>query len=91
MVVNPERERVGRERMEAFVGATGQLHGEMMMLTMAVGFAGADGYSDGALAGIEGTCRELITAAHALADNGRRLARDWRAQRVAAEREGLAP
>lgn len=87
MSIDPERERVGRERLDSYIDATAQLSGETMALTMAIGFAGADGYSDESLANIERDCRDIITAAHALADNGRRLARMWRAQRIAAERD----
>jgi predicted nucleic acid-binding protein len=83
----PERYQLGRQRLDAFLGAQGRLHAESMSLTLSLGFAGQAGYSDEALTAVETDARDLITAAHALADQARRLARDWRKQRIAAERE----
>jgi hypothetical protein len=86
--MDPERERVGRARLDAFITAQGQLHAEAMSLTMSLASAAHAGYSDEALAAIETDCRDLATASHALADLGRRLAKQWRQQRLAEERRG---
>lgn len=82
---DPERYALGAQRLESFIQAQAQLHGEAMSLTMSLGYAGAAGYSDEALNAIETDARDVITAAHALADNARRLAREWRDQALESE------
>lgn len=85
---DPERHALGQERLERFIEAQARLSAEAMTLTMSVGFAGQAGYSDEALAAIDTDARDLLTAAHTLADHTRQLAREWRKQRIAAERGG---
>jgi hypothetical protein len=84
---DPERHALGARRLEEFVKAQAMLHAEATALTLSIGFAGSARYSDEALAAVETDARDLITAAAALADQARRLAREWRRQRIAAERE----
>jgi hypothetical protein len=81
-----ERMALGSARFTDFIEAQSQVHAESMALTLSLGFAGSHDYSDEALEAIERDCRDLITAAHALAHLGRRYAREFRAQRVRAER-----
>lgn len=82
---DPERHALGQQRLEAFIQAQAQLHAEAMSLTMSLGFAGLAGYSDEALDAVETDARDVLTAARALADNARRLAREWRDQALESE------
>lgn len=84
--MDPERERLGRERMMGFLEAQGRLHAEAMSLTMTLSFAANLGYSDDALDAIRRDARDLITAAHALAGQARTMADEWAKQRRTVER-----
>jgi hypothetical protein len=84
--MDPERERVGRSRLEAFLDAQGRIHAECMSLTLSMGYAAHAGYSDEALQAIGDDAIDLRSAAEDLATLAERMADEWRQQRVADER-----